>query len=195
MCHVFELVREFFAKLAEIDEQWAQWVAARGCPNCGGRLHRGDYERKPRGALMAQAGEAFCRRFSLCCGQRGCRKRALPPSVRFLGRKVYLEAVILLVSVYAQVLDTLAAVYKVTAVPVRTVKRWSHWWHHDFAQSRHWQQMRACFAPPPPDDVQLPLSLLQRLAASMPELPDATAPSVLELAAQWLLPVTTRYAL
>ncbi len=60
-------------------------MAAKGCPGCEGPLHRGDYERKPRGALVAAASEAFRVRHSLCCGW--CRRRALPPSVRFLGRR------------------------------------------------------------------------------------------------------------
>jgi len=102
MCHVFELCREFFAHLTKIDEQLARWVASQGCPKCGGPLHRGDYQRKPRGGLVAVAGEAFRQRYSLCCARVGCRKRALPPSVRFLGRKVYLEAVILVACVHIQ---------------------------------------------------------------------------------------------
>jgi hypothetical protein len=195
MCHVLELCREFFAKLAEIDEQLARWVAARGCPKCGGPLHRGDYRRKPRGALVAVAGEAFCRRASLCCGRVGCRKRALPPSVRFLGRKVYLEAAIVVASVYVQVAGAIAQARQALGVPLRTLKRWSRWWQNDFAQSREWQAMRAQFAPPAPSETQLPLSLLQRLAGSVPDRPRATEPCVLELAAHWLLPVTTRYAL
>ena len=29
------------------------------------------------------------KRFSFCCDQEGCRRRHTPPSVRFLGRRVY----------------------------------------------------------------------------------------------------------
>lgn len=195
MCHVFELCGEFFANLAKIDEQLARWVASQGCPKCGGPLHRGDYQRKPRGGLVAAAGEAFRQRYSLCCGQVGCRKRALPPSVRFLGRKVYLESVILIASVHVQLAGAFAQAHRALAVPVRTLKRWSHWWQNDFAQSREWQAMRAQFAPPAPAGTELPHSLLQRLAASIPGTPEATEPVVLSLAARWLLPVTTRYAL
>lgn len=195
MCHVFELCSEFFANLARIDEQLARWVAAQGCPKCGGRLHRGNYNRKPRGGLVAVAGEAFRQRYSLCCGQVGCRKRTLPPSVRFLGRKVYLEAVILVAGAYAQVMGAIAKAHRALAVPVRTLKRWTHWWHNDFAQSGQWQAMRARFAPPAPCETELPYSLLQRLADSMPVTPEVTEPAVLSLAARWLLPVTTGYGL
>jgi hypothetical protein len=194
MCHGLELCREYFAQLAEIDEQLARWVADRGCPNCGGPLHRGDYQRKPRGALFAIAGETFCQRASLCCGRVGCRKRALPPSVRFLGRRVYLEAVILVACVYVQAAGAFEQARRALAVPVRTLKRWRHWWQNDFARSREWQAMRARFAPPAPAETELPQSLLQRLAAGMPCTPDATTPEVLLLAARWLLPITTRCA-
>ena len=105
--------REFFGLLVELDEAVTRRVAAERCPACKGPLHRGDYDRKPRGALIALAGEAFARRFSLCCGREGCRKRATPPSVRFLGRRVYLGAVVLVASIVALALrsaaDSLAA--------------------------------------------------------------------------------------
>jgi hypothetical protein len=98
MMHEDSLGVEFFTMLAEIDEEIAVGVAASGCPVCGGPLHRGNYLRKPRGGRIA-ADQVEAIRFSLCCGQRGCRRRALPPSVRFLGRRVYWEAVVLLASV------------------------------------------------------------------------------------------------
>ena len=73
-------------------------AAAEPCRYCGGPLHRGDYPRKPRGGLSPSAAEAFGRRFSLCCGREGCRRRATPPSVRFLGRRVYVGAVVIVAS-------------------------------------------------------------------------------------------------
>jgi hypothetical protein len=48
---------------------------------------------------MGRAAESFDRRFSLCCGREGCRRRATPPSVRFLGRRVYVGAVVIVASV------------------------------------------------------------------------------------------------
>lgn len=83
------LGRELFRVLVEVDEAVTLRGAAEGCPVCDGPLHRSDHDRKPRGALVAPAGEAFARRFSLCCARESCRKRAMPPSVRFLGRRVY----------------------------------------------------------------------------------------------------------
>ena len=43
------LDREFFSLLEQEDARIAEQVAAAGCPECGGPLHRSDYERKPRG--------------------------------------------------------------------------------------------------------------------------------------------------
>ena len=64
-----------------------------------------------RASLVAggspQPAEAFGRRFSLCCGREGCRHRATPPSVRFLGRRVYVGAVVIVASAIA--LTTIAA--------------------------------------------------------------------------------------
>lgn len=91
---------KFFQWLMRIDEETRDRVVAKGCPRCGGRLDRGDYQRKPRGGLLALLGEAYCKRFSLCCSRRGCRRRAMPASVRFLGRRVYLGVVVVTVSVF-----------------------------------------------------------------------------------------------
>src|SRR5258708_17558960 len=96
-----EIGDKFFRWLAEIDEETSRQVALGGCPACGGRLHRGDYPRKPRGGLLGIAGEVFSKRISLCCGRAGCRKRATPPSVRFLGRRIYLGAAVVLASALA----------------------------------------------------------------------------------------------
>ena len=37
-------------------------------------------------------------RLSFCCDRDGCRKRVTPPSVRFLGRKVFLAVAVILIS-------------------------------------------------------------------------------------------------
>ena len=91
----FEMGIEFFEGLMAIDEAIVERAAQEPCRDCGGPLYRGDYPRKPRGGLLAGAAEAFGRRFSLCCGRDGCRHRATPPSVRFLGRRVYVGAVVI----------------------------------------------------------------------------------------------------
>ena len=175
------LGREFFETLEQLDAEIAAQVAAQRCPRCDGPLHRGDYDRKPRGAALAPSGEAFARRISLCCGREGCRRRATPPSVRFLGRRVYLGAVVILASVVALHVTAAEALLRTTAVPVRTVRRWLAWWHGPFVRT----------------------SVFVALAARLPELTRSELPAALvarmpgEGAARvrwlllWLAPLTT----
>jgi hypothetical protein len=190
MWHEVTFARELFKQLAEMDELIADAVEAGGCQHCGGPLYRADYQRKPRGGLFAAAGEAFRRRPSLCCGREGCRKRALPPSLRYLGRRVYLEVVVLIATVQAMLARTLRAACEITGVPARTLRRWQAWWIDDFPKRPEWTVMRSLFVPPPPDERELPKSLLERFAAEVGDGP--ASDRVLELAARWLAPVTTR---
>jgi len=190
MLHEARLEEEWFAKLSEFDRQIAEAVAAGRCRHCGGPLYQGNYERKPRGAQIAEVGEAFTLRHSLCCGREGCRKRALPPSLRFLGRRVYLEAVVLLASVQAMALETLRQAREVTGVPARTLRRWHTWWTASFPCSAVWTELRARFVPPPPAESELPRSLLERAQAVLGV--DTAVSDVLLLAARWLSPVTTQ---
>ncbi|KYF47163.1 MULTISPECIES: hypothetical protein [Sorangium] len=129
------LGRGFFRVLVEVDEAVTRRVAAEGCPVCDGPLHRCDCDRKPRGALVAPAGEAFARRFSLCCRREGCRKRAMPPSVRFLGPRVYWGAVVILATIVALALRAAAKIRRRTGVPARTTRRWLGWWQGPFLRT------------------------------------------------------------
>lgn len=190
MSHESVLGEEWFAGLEEFDRQIAEAVAAAGCRHCGGPLHQGNYERKPRGGHIAEAGEAFTLRYSLCCGREGCRRRALPPSLRFLGRRVYLEAVVLVASALALALETLRGTSEVTGVPARTLRRWHGWWTGSFPSSTSWTELRARFVPPPPAESELPRSLLERAQSVLRA--GAVASDVLLLAARWLSPVTTQ---
>jgi hypothetical protein len=198
MLHQFVLCREFFAKLLELDEQLARVVAEAGCRHCGGPLHRAHYPRKPRGAVFAVAGEAFSLRHSLCCGRPGCRRRTLPPSLRFLGRRVYLEVVVLLASLCTQLAVSLRAAARAMAVPRRTLGRWGRWWREWLPQTALWTQVRAHFAPPPPAAARLPRSLLERLEATVGRQAAVVAAgcgvrdAALLLAARLLAPATTR---
>jgi hypothetical protein len=189
MSHESILGEEWFASLEAFDRQIAEAVAAEGCRHCGGPLYQGNYERKPRGGHIAEAGEAFTLRHSLCCGREGCRKRALPPSLRFLGRRVYLEAVVLAASALAMALETLRMAREVTGVPARTLRRWHGWWTEAFPSSAVWTQLRARFVPPPPVESELPRSLLERAESVLGV--DAVSNALL-LAACWLSPVTTQ---
>jgi hypothetical protein len=192
MLHQLRLGREFFSLLASLDAELCRQVAAGGCRRCGGPLHQAHYQRKPRGAVMAAAGEAFTRRYSLCCGRRGCRKRTLPPSLRFFGRRVYLEAVVLLASAAAQLVSTLRVAQDATGVAGRTLRRWGRWWREGFTRSASWTELRARLRPPAPDEAQLPRSLIERLDADAAGPSARATPSRLcLLAARCLAPATT----
>ena len=155
--------RTFYATLAQFDADLAVEAHTQRCP-CGGRLHRADYPRKPRGG-PADLGPAYDWRHSFCCDREGCRRRATPASLRFLGRRVYLGVVVVLVSIMAHGL-TGARLTQLRAtlggsLSVRTLRRWRTWWREAFPASRFWQQARGRFAPPV-DQKRLPATLLER---------------------------------
>lgn len=144
---------KFFHKLLETDLLVLRETQRGGCRSCGGRLDRADFPRKPRG--LPESWEAtFCRRFSLCCDREGCRRRLTPPSVRFLGRRVYVAAVVLLAVVAEQI-----------AVPRRTRRRWAAWWVSAFTETAFWRVARARLTSPV-DASRLPGSLVARFAAA-----------------------------
>ena len=64
------------------------------------------YGRKPRGLPDGiDPGPVLPVRFSFCCSVDGCRRRHTPPSVRFLGRKVYLSVMVVLLDDHATSAD------------------------------------------------------------------------------------------
>jgi hypothetical protein len=103
MYHALPRVASFWPFLFAIDQDLAEEIRKKGCP-CGGHLHCAHYPRKPRG-VRPQLPELQCFRLSFCCDRdprKADRKRATPPSVRFLGRKVYLGAIVILISAMRQ---------------------------------------------------------------------------------------------
>jgi len=191
MLHDLRLGVELFAWLFDMDRQIARWVAGLGCRFCAGPLHQSNYRRKPRGAQVADAAEAFELRYSLCCGREGCRRRTLPPSLRFLGRRVYVEAVVLVATVVSLLLGSVKAASKVMVVPARTLKRWGAWWAESFPQSRAWHEIRSRLVPSP-EQWLLPRSLYERLDQELSRGGSARSPGdVCVMAAQLLAPCTT----
>ena len=88
---------KFHEQLLVFDRDLAASARAARCWLCGGALHSASYDRKPRGC-PGGLGQGYAERFSFCCGVDGCRKRTTPPSLRFLGRHVYLATVVTLLS-------------------------------------------------------------------------------------------------
>jgi hypothetical protein len=155
---------QFTALLSYFDQDLAKQCRAQGCARCGGRLHRACYPRKPRGG-GPQLSEDYLWRWSFCCAKQACRTRTTPVSLRFLGRRVYLGAVVALAACMQQGLSDrrMAALNLVLEVPRRTLKRWRLWWQEVFVHTAFWQVARARLMPPL-DEQLLPLSLFERFA-------------------------------
>ena len=170
--------------LPRIDDDLAARTRVAGCPVCGGRLDVANYPRKPRGA--DGLGDDYDWRRSFCCAVEGCRRRCTPASVRFLGRKVYVGAVVVLASALARG-PTKTSVTKLSAllgITRRTLARWCRWWSTTFATSRFWESLRGRFVPEVAV-ATMPKSVLSRITASGKE------PAVVALL-RLLAPISTR---
>jgi hypothetical protein len=162
VCHAFLADANFYQLLFQIDESIAEDVRARGC-GCGGVLHSARYPRKPRGIRCA-LDESYESRLSFCCSQDGCRRRSTPASVRFLGRKVYLGVIVVLITALQHGLTEPRRRQLIEELEVapQTLWRWRRWWRERFVQSRCWKALAGQFIPPIGAD-SLPASLLERL--------------------------------
>ncbi len=175
----------FFSTLSKFDHDLAAQVRAAGC-GCGGRLDSARYPRKPRGGPCDLA-EAYQWRLSFCCARDGCRRRVTPPSVRYLGRRVYLGVVVVLVTAMEHGLSVrrVAALHEHLGIGLRTLRRWRKWWRSAFVESRFWRGARGRFLPPL-EEHGLPHALLARFGGEAA----ARALAVLE----FLAPLTTTSA-
>jgi hypothetical protein len=137
--------------LEKCDADLAEKCRLGGCQQCPaneGRLHRSDYRRKPRGGPEeAQKVETW--RDSFCCDREGCRKRHTPPSVRFLGRKVYWGVVVVLMAAMQHGIKParVEVLRERLGIDGRTLERWRTWWLVPFVNSRFWKEARARFMP------------------------------------------------
>jgi len=156
----------FYQSLFQLDQAIAADVQAAGCRHCGGRLHVADYPRKPRGVRSA-LDETYQYRLSFCCATDGCRRRTTPPSVRFLGRKVYLGVVIILVTALTHGLTPRHRRLLIDRLDLwpQTIARWQRWWREQVPLTRCWQALRCRFVPPIAVRA-LPGALLGRLTGS-----------------------------
>jgi hypothetical protein len=169
------LYAEIFSKanfpdvLLTLDRELALEVKRRGCPRCTGVLDVANYARKPRGGPFT-LDDAQSSRLSLCCRREGCRLRVTPPSVRFLGRRVYLSVVVLLCGVLRQgpTVWRVEALRRVVGADRRTLQRWRCWWVERIGRSRTFEIGRADFMPPP-EAASLPKSLLDNFIGAANE--------------------------
>ena len=159
-----------YALLARFDAEVAEELRQTGCPACGGRLHRADSPRKPRGG-PADLGREYEVRASFCCADRRCRRRKTPESLRFLGRRVFLGVVVLLGSALAQGLTPrrVAELRARLGVDRRTLCRWRVWWTETFVATGFWARTRGTFLPSVAS-AELPGALLERFTHPEPHL-------------------------
>lgn len=179
MCHSLLQDPRFFLLLEQIDADYAAQACLTPCA-CGGVWHSAPYRRKPRGGPRAWQ-EHEHRRPSWCC--QSCRRRRTPRSVLYLGRRVYVGAVLVLGSALRGTLSGsgLRALVAELGVPRATLDRWRAWWREVFPQTAFWEERRGGFLPPL---VVLPADLLARLRADDPG-------QRLLLALRWLAPLST----
>jgi len=137
----------FWDFLFTIDQDLAEAAKAKQCPACRGRLHCADFPRKPRGVRNLPD---HCRwRLSFCCSRDGCRKRVTPPSARFLGRKVYLGAIVILVSAMRQGPSPrrVRELTELFGASRETIYRWREFWNEYFPKSAFWRSARGRLVP------------------------------------------------
>ena len=151
--------------LPRIDDDLATKAQAAGCSYCDGRLDVADYPRRPPGG--DSLGDDYVRRRSFCCAVAGCRRRCTPPSVRFLGRKVYPGAIVVLATALQQgpSKQSVTKLSTLLGISRRTLVRWRRWWSTMFATSRFWTSLRGRFVPAV-DEATMPASLLSRVLAT-----------------------------
>ncbi|MGA7538747.1 MAG: hypothetical protein WBW93_08265 [Steroidobacteraceae bacterium] len=174
----------FYRLLLRVDEDLAATEQRQRCRVCGAALHVGHFARKPRG-VPAGVGAEYRMRFSFCCANRECRKRRMPPSVRFLGPKVYVSAVVVLIAAMrcGATPARMGYLHDLVGVSRHTVMRWQRWWREMLPETRFWRGVVGTLMPPMVVE-ELPASLLERFAGTCAE-------RLLALL-RWLSPISTR---
>lgn len=176
MSHDWIADLNLFELLDAEDAQVTRGVKAAGCRDCGGRLDQANYPRKPRGGVVGAAGEGFRLRRSLCCAREGCRHRHTPPSLMFLGRRVYLAIAVIMCA------------WRTASEPPplrRTVGRWQGWFARVAAKTPCVTELRARLSPTLAPGERLPGALIERL------LPGRTIAAALTATLRLLSPLST----
>jgi hypothetical protein len=186
VCHEPLLDTRVLLLLPKIDDDLAAKAQAAGCSYCGGRLDVSDFPRSPLSVGGDGLEGDYDSRRSFCCAVEGCRRRCTPPSVRFLGRKVYVGAVVVLAAAlqHGPSKKSVTKLAALLGVSRRTLVRWRRWWSTMFATSRFWTDLRGRFVPVV-DEATLPASLLSRVT---PVADESTLVTLLRL----LAPISTR---
>jgi len=142
VCQCYLADQQLHRLLEKVDADLAQKTQAEGCCRCGDKLYYDSYPRKPRGGPAT-----WDKRYSFTCATH--RHRVTPPSVRFLGPKVYVMVVVVLISAMRHGLKAqrVQALRESLGIDRRTVERWRAWWLKHFVESGFWKAARARFLP------------------------------------------------
>ena len=143
---ILESIRnvKLYQLLFFIDKDLAEQKRINACPFCGAPLHTSNYFRNPRGG-PDNIPKLLTIRHSLCCSAENCRKRVLPPSLRFWDRKVCWSIVILVAVVLKQNRTqgySAGKIIKMVGISRHTLKRWIHYFKEVFPQSDRWKRIR-----------------------------------------------------
>ena len=142
----------FFQSLRALDFDLFLVAKSKPCAFCSGPLDTAHFPRKPRGA-----GEQELKRFSLCCRKEGCRHRVTPPSLRFLGRKVYSAWVVILAVEFSRVLGLGGQISR------QTITRWKNFWRERLSEAHPFMRWARGFLPPGTPNSSLPSTCLKAL--------------------------------
>jgi hypothetical protein len=174
VCHDLHSDPVFYHALFDLDQEISDLTQSQGCIFCGETLHVSNYERRPRGAFVnlsePQLKHKYSFRFSFCCSQDGCRRRVTPPTVRFLGRKVYLGFIIVLVCALKHGLTPRRALLLCGEfnIPRQTITRWRRFWCHQLTQMPFWKKAQGTHAVAIQKE-ELPGELLGRFTGGLSE--------------------------
>ena len=137
-----------FRSLYEFDLAVAKKVQSKGCGHngCGGPLHCAGYRRSPRGSLV-EIPDPFNYRQSFCCGW--CRKRTLPPSSLFFGRRVYFGCAVFLIVAELESISIASLIRKIgQSLCRRTLRRWQIYFREKFRQTSLWRSRQGYYSDP-----------------------------------------------
>ena len=165
-----------FQLLYQIDVDLAEEVQSQGCAHCGGPLHDAHYPRKGRGGPVGIP-DRYNRRLGKCCGREGCRRRTLPASVLFMGRRVFWAPVVLVVTTLRQQRTTGSGAKRLKellGVSKETLERWMRFYREVFPASESWRRVRGLVGGEVRDQ-ELPSGLLEQFMARFEEPERAVA--------------------
>ena len=128
--------------LFDLDCAIAEHVRLKRCPYCGGPLHYARFPRKPRGLPFKPSRTELFRQ-GLCCGNKECRRRTLPSSCLFMGRKWVFRCVILVfLTLWHNRLRPVFELSEILGVDVGTLRRWRAYFRDMFPTQPAWKRLR-----------------------------------------------------